>query len=394
MPTTEAADNVVSVKSEPAEADEFADAPSQVAEAAELPAEFTESMEAAHQVKIEVEDVFIKTEDDCDMTLKEDDVAGAVDSNIMGFAHEALDSPLAPVVDYAGQCGAGDDQMTDHFQSENFVKVKVESVMTFAAVGDDSAVGGGAEVEESDMMQPDEQAHAEIHEEADNVKMEEPDELARPDSAFGLEEVAPAEEGHIDEGSDRIMEQDGDEMATTFKAGMVEVKQEISDFEPATGYGSEAEVAPGCDELDDAVPAKMIPTQVVVPETVVPVVVSHIDGNTEFVVEKAATVPIPGKIKINLFKKATTICASSPQPAQPNSPPKSPVSAATGEASLKVETGGGGVATDPAAETGSEFAPVIDEAALARKPRLIGRKLEVLPPRNKGVELSGLCSIM
>lgn len=113
-----------------------------------------------------------------------------------------------------------------------------------------------------------------------------------------------------------------------------------------------------------------------------PTVVSSIDGNVEMATQQ--TVPAAGfKIKINLFNKAAS---SSPIPAEPAAP--SPVLSAPAPP------------TAATAETESTLREEMlipsppDDAALTNKPRLIGRKLTVLPLMTKGVETSGLCSIM
>lgn len=151
---------------------------------------------------------------------------------------------------------------------------------------------------------------------------------------------------------------------------------------------------PECSELEET----NVPTAAVaeVPELSTPSVGgTSMDGNEDRPKQMAAA---PAKIKINLFKKAATI-------APPVSPPKpaSPVVVVAAadiptETSTTVDTVGLTIVADKFEV--NEPAVVVtpgppDEAALANKPRLIGRHLTVLPPAKKGnVELSGLCSIM
>lgn len=112
-----------------------------------------------------------------------------------------------------------------------------------------------------------------------------------------------------------------------------------------------------------------------------PTVVSSIDGNVEMATQQ--TVPTAGfKIKINLFNKA----APSPIPAEPAAPSPTlsaptPLTAATAE-------------TESTLREEMLIPSPPDDAALTNKPRLIGRNLTVLPLMTKGVETSGLCSIM
>lgn len=110
-----------------------------------------------------------------------------------------------------------------------------------------------------------------------------------------------------------------------------------------------------------------------------PTVVSSLDGNVEVINKQPAPAPAGIKIKINLFNKASSALST-----LPSSPPTPSLSerAAT---SVPVQT----------PENSSEpLNQTLDESALTNKPRLVGRKLTVLPVMTKGVETSGLCSIM
>lgn len=122
-----------------------------------------------------------------------------------------------------------------------------------------------------------------------------------------------------------------------------------------------------------------------------PTVITSIDGNVELAVQSNAPVVPPGgvKIKINLFNK---VAASSPAPVlPPASPPDVSTSASATHSpprtSSTTEGERDGIPPEP-------VPPPPDDAALTNKPRLIGRKLTVLPLMTKGVETSGLCSIM
>ncbi|KAI9553963.1 hypothetical protein GHT06_019234 [Daphnia sinensis] len=110
-----------------------------------------------------------------------------------------------------------------------------------------------------------------------------------------------------------------------------------------------------------------------------PTVNSSLDGNVEMSNKQPAPAPPAGiKIKINLFNKSST--ASTVQQVVPPIPPSS-------ETTL--------VPSASIPENSSKpLIPTSDDNAVNNKPRLAGRKLTVLPPMTKGVETSGLCSIM
>ena len=155
---------------------------------------------------------------------------------------------------------------------------------------------------------------------------------------------------------------------------------------------------PECSELEEENVAAAVAAVVAeVPELSTPSVGgTSMDGNEDRPKQMAAA---PAKIKINLFKKVVVAVAPPVSPPKPASP-----TVATAVADIATETN----TTDDTAGLTIEAdkmevnAPAVvvtpgppDEAALANKPRLIGRQLTVLPPAKKGnVELSGLCSIM
>ena len=103
-----------------------------------------------------------------------------------------------------------------------------------------------------------------------------------------------------------------------------------------------------------------------------------IDGNVELTA-KAAPAPSGIKIKINLFNKVSA--GVKPTATAPSDVGETKVS------NLKNEV-------DNLDNVSDVTPPYPDEIALTNKPRLIGRKLTDVPLKNKGVETSGLCSIM
>ncbi|KAK4008022.1 hypothetical protein OUZ56_013182 [Daphnia magna] len=107
---------------------------------------------------------------------------------------------------------------------------------------------------------------------------------------------------------------------------------------------------------------------------------SSLDGNVEMTNKQPAPAPPAGiKIKINLFNKASTIASTVQQVVPPVPPPS--------------ETASVPSANIPE-NSSKPLIPTSDESTVTNKPRLAGRKLTVLPPMTKGVETSGLCSIM
>lgn len=133
-------------------------------------------------------------------------------------------------------------------------------------------------------------------------------------------------------------------------------------------------------DLPDSMPVDIKPAMSVEKETIAvdtSIVSNSIDGNLELSAKTTRTAAPSGvKIKINLFKKGPAAVATSVSEDHQNA--KSQVNT--------TPSGGGGV--------GSPLSQFLDESSLTDKPRLIGRKLTVLPPMNKGVETSGLCCIM
>lgn len=112
-----------------------------------------------------------------------------------------------------------------------------------------------------------------------------------------------------------------------------------------------------------------------------PTVNSSLDGNVEMTNKQPAPPPAGIKIKINLFNKAPVVSAPMLPATISLTTLSDPVTALPSSAAMPEN---GSVSLNSAS----------DENALTNKPRLIGRKLTVLPPMTKGVETSGLCSIM
>ena len=135
-------------------------------------------------------------------------------------------------------------------------------------------------------------------------------------------------------------------------------------------------------------------------ENQTPSVTTSLDGNVELSTKQVAQAAPSGiKIKINLFNKGPA--AVSPTPPQPCSPPPliatsnpvelvpSPVANLPTQVERPVESAAQQL-DDPLLVP----PPSPDEIALINKPRLIGRKLTVFPLTTKGVDASGLCTIM
>ena len=118
--------------------------------------------------------------------------------------------------------------------------------------------------------------------------------------------------------------------------------------------------------------------------TQTPTVNSSLDGNVEMTNKQPVAAPAGIKIKINLFNKASA-ASSTTQTILPKPlvPPES------------ISTLPGPVEVPNLDSSSSELLiPSSDDNALTNKPRLVGRNLTVLPLMTKGVETSGLCSIM
>lgn len=112
-----------------------------------------------------------------------------------------------------------------------------------------------------------------------------------------------------------------------------------------------------------------------------------IDGNLQFEEKQQLAVSAP-KIKINITK---TLTVHAPRDS------KESESDVTDDAETPTTNSGTSIVVPPPQTLldqppppGEEPTPII----LPRKPRLVGKKLQELPPVSKGTELSGLCSIM
>ena len=113
-----------------------------------------------------------------------------------------------------------------------------------------------------------------------------------------------------------------------------------------------------------------------------PTVNSSLDGNVEMTNKQPAPAPQAGiKIKINLFNKASSSISSTAQLVTP-------------QISSQPDAGSTPCPANVPDNSSKLLIPTSDENALTYKPRLAGRKLTVLPLMTKGVETSGLCSIM
>lgn len=117
-------------------------------------------------------------------------------------------------------------------------------------------------------------------------------------------------------------------------------------------------------------------------------VACSIDGNLQFEEKHQLAVSAPPKIKINITKALT---AYTPRDS------KESESDVTDEVETPSTTSGTSIVVPPPQTLldqppppGEELTPII----LPRKDRLVGKKLQELPPVSKGTELSGLCSIM
>lgn len=114
-----------------------------------------------------------------------------------------------------------------------------------------------------------------------------------------------------------------------------------------------------------------------------PTVNSSLDGNVEMTNKQPAPAPAGIKIKINLFNKTPAVSATASLPTTTPVPaPTEPVAVAP-SGPVEIPENSSELLISPS-----------DDTALTNKPRLVGRKLTVLPPMTKGVETSGLCSIM
>lgn len=175
-----------------------------------------------------------------------------------------------------------------------------------------------------------------------------------------------------------------------------------SQEEPSTPTKSES--GPEEDNVDSKVASTPFVAHDLV-ENHTPSVITSLDGNMELSTKQVAQAAPSGiKIKINLFNKGPA--AVSPTPTQPVSSPPPPPSVAAQLAANPVESVPSPIAPPTHIEQPAESAlqqpndpllvppPSPDEVALINKPRFIGRKLTVFPLTTKGVDASGLCSIM
>ena len=304
----------------------------------------------------------VKTEIDSDSRSPDSPSAGAeTESN---DAHQPPIKTEAEDEDMGDAPSQTEQEPTEH--AFNF-QVKKEE-----APSDDTDVLAGS-------WQPDTAHHPDEERLPEDIPEEHP--ATYTDASLSPKEGTEDSLDHFDDVTNQLeasIHTDADQAAQELMGDLIglstasPLQQEPASFSPAIAMDGES-------SQDSQQPKPML----LVDQT--PTVVSSIDGNVELATpqQAAPTAPAGGvKIKINLFNKPAA--TNSPLPV-PNSPPSDPILPDSS-------------ATDTAANTvAPEEPPVVpapDDAALANKPRLVGRKLTVLPLMTKGTETSGLCSIM
>ena len=201
--------------------------------------------------------------------------------------------------------------------------------------------------------------------------------------------VEPMEEGAKEQEEEEEEEEEALRPSEEAQEGR---REEVKEEEKEEEEREEARAI--SDELDDE-----LVSRIEGPAAAEPAFGGHLELTSEKVAPAPSVAAPAAKIKINLFRKVNPVAAApatppaavaSSSPAGSPLPPKSPAEAAPMAAPAEA-----GAAP---AEEEEEEVPLIpappDDAALANKPRLRGRKLTVLPPKSRGNELSGLCSIM
>lgn len=173
-------------------------------------------------------------------------------------------------------------------------------------------------------------------------------------------------------------------MASYFSfSGSEDVEEETVQEEPAIKQEEEEEsemeeksdaIDPSEDQSDSKTPEKTIeeePSSAPVSDTTSAIVSCLIDGNLELSQAPTALPSVPNRIKINISKPILT----KPTDETEDESDKASESEHEDQASV------------------SEHVPAGEEPVVS-KPKLVGRKLTVLPPKVRGTETSGLCSIM
>ncbi|XP_015117848.1 uncharacterized protein LOC107041696 isoform X2 [Diachasma alloeum] len=188
-----------------------------------------------------------------------------------------------------------------------------------------------------------------------------PDEEMKPVDEENIESLEQPLEGDSEGKCEELVDEKVDEESLD----VVKIKEEPIDSmetdEPTFDFSNvEVKAEPLEPEPEPIVPESGAPV-----DTTLAAMTSSIDGNVEL--ESAgSTIPASqSKIKINITK---TLVTANKEPEEPKEKPQ-------------------------ASETPTEENPQLLVPA-SMKPSLQGRKLSVLPPVQKGHELSGLCSIM
>lgn len=151
------------------------------------------------------------------------------------------------------------------------------------------------------------------------------------------------------------------------------IKQEQDEEESEIEEKSDV-IDPSGDQSDSKTPEKTIeeePSSAPVSDTTSAIVSCLIDGNLELSQAPATLPSVPNRIKINISKPIL----SKPSDETEDESDKASESEHEDQASV------------------SEHVPAGEEPVVS-KPKLVGRKLTVLPPKVRGTETSGLCSIM
>ena len=232
------------------------------------------------------------------------------------------------------------------------------------------------------------------------------EEIALPDSmGESMERETVAE--HIDHTEERPVDTEQNQEEEGQQETPFSEEEMASQEEPFTPTKS-TESAAEEENVDSNVAFTPFVASVLV-ENQTPSVITTLDGNVELSTKQVAQAAPSGiKIKINLFNKGpAAVSPTPPQSTQSVSSPPPPLPSTAAQ-----------LVADPVESVPSPLAPLThiekpaenalqqpndpllvpppspDEVALINKPRLIGRKLTVFPLTTKGVDASGLCSIM
>lgn len=178
------------------------------------------------------------------------------------------------------------------------------------------------------------------------------------------------------EGLDEVLSSVQESIETTeLTEALEETNSPVPELAPRTDEDVESR-----DQLINGDTATILDPLISIPQT--PTVNSSLDGNVEMTNKQPAPAPQAGiKIKINLFNKASSTISSTAQQVTP-------------QISSQPDAGLTSCPANVPDNSSKLLIPTSDENSLTYKPRLAGRKLTVLPLMTKGVETSGLCSIM